>query len=59
MSLENKIVILDRLAKGERAIKLATEFSIGNATITNLKKNEEKIRSLVSSMESLGIIETA
>ena len=55
LSLENKIVILDRLAKGERATKLATEFGIGNATIIDLKKNEDKIRSFMSSMESLSV----
>ena len=55
LSLENKIVILDRLAKGERATKLATEFGIGNATIIDVKKNEDKIRSFISSMESLSV----
>lgn len=55
MSLENKTVILDRLAKGERATKLATEFGVGNATITDLKKNEVKIQSFVSSMEILSV----
>lgn len=55
LSLENKICILDRLARGERATKLATEFGIGNATVTDLKKNEAKIRAFVSSMESLSV----
>ena len=30
LSLENKLYILDRLAKGERATNIASEFSIGN-----------------------------
>ena len=55
MSLENKICILDRLAKGERATKLATEFGIGNATVTDLKKNEAKIPSFVLSMDRLSV----
>ena len=34
LSLENKLSILDRLAKGERPTKLASEFGIGNSTLT-------------------------
>ena len=44
--------ILDRLAKGEKATELASEFGTGNSTLTDLKKNESRIRSFVSSMES-------
>ena len=51
LSLENKLSILDRLAKGEKATKVASEFGIGNSTVTDLKK-ELRIRSFVSSMES-------
>ena len=55
LTLENKLSILDRLAKGEKASKIASEFGIGNSTVTDLKKNESKIRSFVSSMESLSV----
>ena len=57
-SLENKIVILDGLAKVERATKLATKFGIGNATITDLKKNKDKIRSFVALMKNLSVPRT-
>ena len=53
LSLENKLSILNRLAKGEKGTKVTSEFGIGNSTVTDLKKNESRIRSLVSSMESL------
>lgn len=53
LSLENKLRILDRLAKGEKAMKIASEFGMGNSTVTDLKKNESRIRSFVSLMESL------
>ena len=43
LSLENKLCILDRLAKGERAINIAGEFGIGNSTVTDLKKNGSRI----------------
>ena len=49
------MVILDWLAKDERATKLTTELGIENATITNLKKNPI----IVVDGESLSIIETA
>ena len=55
LSLENKLSILDRLAKRERATKIAIEFGIGNSTVTDIKKNESSIRSFVSTMESLSV----
>ena len=42
LSLANKLSILDRLAKGEKATKVASEFGIGNSTVTDLK--ESRIR---------------
>ena len=55
LSSENKLSILDRLAKGERATKIASEFGIGNSTVTDIKKSESSIRSFVSMMESLSV----
>ena len=55
LSLENKLSILDRLAKNERPTKIAKEFGIGNSTVTDIKKNESSIRSFVSTMESLSV----
>ena len=43
LSLENKLSILDRLAKGEKATKVASEFGIGKSTVTDLKKNKSRI----------------
>ena len=36
LSLENKLSILNRIAKGEKATKVAGEFGIGNSTVTDL-----------------------
>ena len=41
--LVNKSSILDRLAKGEKATKVASEFGNGNSTVTDLKKNKSRI----------------
>ena len=54
LSLENKLSILDRLAKGEKATNVASEFGIGNSTVTDLN-NESSIRLFISSMESLSV----
>ena len=53
LSLENKLSILNRLAKGKRVTKIASEFGIGNSTMTDL--NTSSIRSFVSTMESLSV----
>ena len=50
LSLENKL----RLAKGEKGTKVASEFGIGNSMVTDLK-NESRIQSFISSMESLSV----
>ena len=43
--------ILDRLAKGEKATKVASEFDIGNSTVTDLKE----ISTVHLVMESLSV----
>ena len=55
LSLENKLSILDRLAKSEKATKVASEFGTGTSTVTDLKKNESRFRWFVSSTESLSV----
>ena len=55
LSLENKLSILDRLAKGDKATKVASKFGIGNSMVTDLKKNESRIQLFVASMESLSV----
>ena len=54
-SLENKLSILNRLAKSEKATKVAGEFGIGNSTVTYVKKNESRIRLFISLMKSLSV----
>ena len=47
LSLENKLSTLDRIAKGEKATKVAGEFGIGNSVVTDLKKNESIENSII------------
>ena len=42
-TLKEKLEVLKRLDKGESATKLASEFGVGNATISDWKKNRVKI----------------
>jgi len=55
VSVETKLVILDRLKKGESQVNLASEYGIGKSTVGDFKKNEEKIREFALTMESLDV----
>ena len=55
LSLENKLSILDRIAKGGKVTKVAGEFGIGNSMVTDLKKNESRIQLFASSMAGLSV----
>ena len=39
LSLENKLSMLDRIAKDEKVTKVASEFGIGNSTVTDRVEN--------------------
>ena len=55
LTLEDKLVILDRLSKRERQVDLALEFGVGTSTVADIKKNEAKIREFVATMDSLSM----
>ena len=42
LSLENKLSILNRLAKGEKGTKVASEFGIGNSTVSDLRRRSRE-----------------
>ena len=52
-SLEDKLAVLDRLKAGTSHTKLAEEYGIGRMTVGDLKKNEKKIPSFTSTMDSM------
>ena len=52
--MKRRSKIIDRLKK-ESATKLASEYGIGNSTITGLKKNADKIHSFQTKMDSLSV----
>ncbi|GIX84089.1 hypothetical protein CDAR_8491 [Caerostris darwini] len=53
ISLEMKIAILDRLAKGEGSTAIGKELNLGESTIRAIKKNEVVIRKSVTSGKNL------
>ena len=55
LSLEDKLLILDRMSKGERQVDLASEFGVGTSTVADLKKKEGRIREFVATMDSLSV----
>ena len=55
LTLEKKLSIVDRLKKGEKQEKLAAEHGVGRSTIGDIKKNQEKLKTFGSTMESLAM----
>lgn len=51
LSLLDKNKILTRLEKGESLVSLAKEYGIGRATIHDIRKNSEKIKSFLEKMK--------
>lgn len=59
LSLHTKLTILDGLRKGEVGSALAREYGIGKATITDLKRREQKIRSYCAQSCDAALKQTA
>nr|XP_012151876.1 PREDICTED: tigger transposable element-derived protein 1-like [Megachile rotundata] len=58
ISLESKIKILDRLHNGERVIDVAKFYSMNEATIRTIRKNEDSIRKSVAAGSSTSMSTT-
>ena len=52
LTLDSKREILERLAKGTKPSLLMKEFNCGKATISDIKRNKERILSYISTMET-------
>ena len=55
LPVESKIGILDRLKAGAIQTQLAEEYGIGSSTVGDIRKNEAKIRSFASTMDSMAM----
>ena len=55
MSIDSKLAILRKIKEGVPQIRLAEQYGVGRSTITDLKKNEDKIREFAEGIENQGI----
>ena len=55
LPVESKIGILDRLKAGAIQTQLAEVYGIGRSTVGDIRKNEAKIRSFASTMDSMAM----
>ena len=52
LTLDAKQAIVERLQKGEKPSLLMKEFNCGKATISDIKRNKERILAFISMMET-------
>lgn len=52
LTIESKVEILNRLAKGESATPLAKVYNVGKSTITDIKNKKKDILSFASKLDS-------
>ena len=55
LSIDSKLAILRKIKEGVPQIRLAEQYGVGRSTITDLKKNEDKIREFAEGIENQGI----
>ena len=55
LTSEQKLLILDRLKKGQSQENIASEFGVGRSTVGDIKKSEGKLRLFASSMEGMEV----
>ena len=55
LSIDSKLAILKKLVEGVPQIRLAEEYGVGRSTITDLKRNEQKLQQFASTIENQGI----
>lgn len=52
LSIEEKCKVLDKLKQGISVTNIAREFGIGKATVVDIRKNQDKIRSFMITSDS-------
>ena len=55
LSIEEKLKVLKRIDGGASLSCLAKEYDIGRSTVSDIKKNEDKLKNFASSMESFAV----
>ena len=57
LTVENKLEIIELLRKGTTYTVISEKYGIGRSTITDIKKNEAKLRSFKEKMMEMGVKE--
>lgn len=52
LTIESKVEILNRLDKGEKGSFIAKEYGVGDATVSNIKKDKKAILNFASKLDS-------
>ena len=55
LSIEQKLTILKKVAGGASLTTIAKEYDIGKSTVSDIKKNEEKLKKFAAGMESFSV----
>ena len=50
-----KLTVLKKIAGGASLASIAKEYGIGKSTVSDIKKNEEKLMKFASGMESFSV----
>jgi len=55
LSIEQKLTILEKIAGGASLTTIAKDYGIGKSTVSDIKKNEDKLKSFAVGMETFSI----
>ena len=50
-----KLAILESLSKGVNQVKLAEQYEIGNSTISDINRSEQKVKEYASTLDRQGV----
>lgn len=50
LTLQQKLEVIERIKKGEKVSKLAVEYGVGKATVSDIKRQEDKITAFMLKM---------
>ena len=52
LDIPTKLRILDRLENGEKAVDIASEFGVGNSTVSDIKAAKNKLREFMANSDT-------
>ena len=55
LSIREKLTVLKKIAGGASLASIAKEYGIGKSSVSDIKKNEEKLKKFASGMENFSV----